>query len=128
MYILYCLKPATQGNVLIVPKRHVEIFNQLESPELEEFHLLCKELSEAFHFVYDKDNYLIVQKNGKGAGQTVDHVHFHIVPFHESSDPSKVMHRVFNYRKALNEKEMQENCLKLRAYFSREEEKEANPF
>lgn len=63
-------KPIVQGHRLIVPKRHVERFEQLSDQEL----LAVKKLIVGLKI----PSYWILQKNG--LMQSVPHVHFHLLP------------------------------------------------
>jgi histidine triad (HIT) family protein len=73
---LLTYKPITSGHVLIVPKRHVERFEDLTAAEMVEIQALIQKI-DAYH---QHKDYLILQKNGWHAGQTVPHVHFHYIP------------------------------------------------
>lgn len=78
--VLYCLTPLTEGNVLVIPKRHVEGFENLSSSEMEEIRSLIAELPLAFQKAYGTTDYFIMQKNGVLAGQSESHLHFHVFP------------------------------------------------
>jgi len=86
--------PQTPGHTLLIPKYDTEdIFNLPE----EYFTFLMdakKRIARAIKKAYEPTGVMIMQLNGKEAGQTVFHLHFHIIPrkdglnykFH-SSDP-----------------------------------------
>jgi len=71
--VRHTYKPVVEGHVLVIPNRHVERFEELTPEELEEMGTLVKQ----FH---GDGDYLLVQKNGKKAGQSVPHVHIHVIP------------------------------------------------
>ena len=86
--------PQTPGHTLLIPKYGTEdIFNL---PEEYFIHLMDakKRIAKAIKNAYEPTGVMIMQLNGKEAGQTVFHLHFHIIPrkdglnykFH-SSDP-----------------------------------------
>ena len=86
--------PQTPGHTLLIPKYDTEdIFNL---PEDYFIHLMDakKRIARAIKKAYEPTGVMIMQLNGKEAGQTVFHLHFHIIPrkdglnykFH-SSDP-----------------------------------------
>ena len=101
---LYCLTPATKGNILIIPKRHIERFDQLTIEELQAFQREVYFFSKVFTFFYQIPEFVIIQKNGKNAGQSVAHLHFHMIP---ASRPFKeIVHDAFHFRKKLSDKEM----------------------
>lgn len=72
--------PISPGHTLIIPKRHVGSFFELESKE--RFELLA--LLDTAKLVLDKEfspqGYNIGINDGPAAGQTVLHLHIHLVP------------------------------------------------
>jgi diadenosine tetraphosphate (Ap4A) HIT family hydrolase len=72
--------PVSPGHTLIIPRRHVATF--FEATDAEQAALLCslktaKTLIEAHH---QPDGYNIGVNNGAAAGQTVPHLHIHLIP------------------------------------------------
>lgn len=80
VYVLYDYKPIIRGHCLVIPKRHVEHFQNLTAEELLDAHAAIGTLFEAAQKAYDASSYILLQKNGKAAGQSVPHVHFHFFP------------------------------------------------
>ena len=72
--------PQTPGHTLLIPKYDTEdIFNLPE----EYFTFLMdakKRIARAIKKAYEPTGVMIMQLNGKEAGQTVFHLHFHIIP------------------------------------------------
>lgn len=73
-------KPALNGHVLIIPKRHVERFEDLSTEETSEISEAIKKIDGAVRNSFGYQDYVLLQKNGAMAGQTVPHVHFHYLP------------------------------------------------
>ena len=73
-------KPAVQGHMLIIPNRHVERFEDLSSEELLEMDSLIIQVNSMEQKIFGNEGYLLLQKNGKEAGQSVPHVHIHYYP------------------------------------------------
>ena len=72
--------PQTPGHTLLIPKYDTEdIFNL---PEDYFIHLMDakKRIARAIKNAYEPTGVMIMQLNGKEAGQTVFHLHFHIIP------------------------------------------------
>lgn len=73
--------PQTRGHLLVVPK-NVRARNFLELPEervaplLQTVHRLTKAATAALK----PDGVTVTQFNGEDAGQTIFHLHFHIIP------------------------------------------------
>lgn len=77
---LYDYKPIIRGHCLIMPKRHVSQMQEMTENELISTQEAIRKLFLAAQKSYQSDSYLILQKNGKAAGQSVPHVHFHFFP------------------------------------------------
>jgi len=73
--ILATNKPVVAGHLLVIAKRHVERFEDLKEEEMVEMLALIRKINSVAH-----TGYLILQKNGKEAGQSVPHVHIHYIP------------------------------------------------
>ncbi len=73
-------KPAVSGHVLIIPERHVERFEELSADELASIGEAIKEVDLIVRRAFGNTDYLLLQKNGRGVGQSVPHVHFHYLP------------------------------------------------
>jgi len=77
---LFNYRPVLEGHVLILPKRHVERLEDLTTEEFIEIKEAITKIHTAAKNVYGKNDYLLIIQNGKDAGQTVPHVHFHLIP------------------------------------------------
>ena len=80
VYAFYDIAPMAPVHVLIVPKMHISSVNEVTSENsavishiYEVAAQLAKELGVA------EDGYRIVTNCGKNAGQTVFHLHFHLL-------------------------------------------------
>lgn len=73
-------KPAVPGHVLVIPERHVERFEELTSEEIAALGEVIKKVDVVVRRVFGYEDYVLLQKNGIGAGQSVPHVHFHYLP------------------------------------------------
>ena len=78
--VLYTHKPVTEGHCLIIPKRHVERFEELSEQEaIQLFHAVQK-VDQAVEKTLGTRPYILLQKNGSQVGQSVPHVHVHYIP------------------------------------------------
>ncbi len=72
--------PATRGHVLILPRRHVEdlygLPSELAHPLMDVLLRVARSIQRALR----PDGLNVIQSNGAAAGQTVNHLHFHLVP------------------------------------------------
>lgn len=79
-YALLNYKPAVPGHMMIIPKRHVERFEDLTSAEAAEIHAMIARVDRAEQKAFGATGYTLLQKNGAEAGQSVPHIHFHYFP------------------------------------------------
>ncbi len=74
------ISPKAPVHLLAVPKKHVSSILEIDKLDCE----VIKELMEAMSKValdmgLDKEGFRIVTNTGIGAGQSVNHLHFHIL-------------------------------------------------
>ena len=79
-FVIYNIKPVLPGHSLIIPKRHVVTWENLTSEEITEIGLLSKALYQVLREAFGSEGYNLVVQDGKGTGQTVPHVHMHVIP------------------------------------------------
>ena len=81
--------PVSKGHSLIIPKRHVQSFFDLESVEKVEIFQALDDAKHALDREFSPAGYNVGINDGKCAGQTIPHVHVHLIPRYEgdSSDP-----------------------------------------
>lgn len=110
---LYTHKPVMPGHCLIIPKRHAERFEQLTDEEAASISRVIKKVDQAATKVFTRASYLLLQKNGAEAGQTVPHVHFHYFPRQAGDDSSlKFLAKMYiaNLKKPIASAEMKDIC------------------
>lgn len=74
------VNPQAPVHLLVVPKRHIaEIHSMTESDRELVGHLFFTAKKIADEKVLDTKGYRLVINNGAGAGQTVFHIHLHIL-------------------------------------------------
>ena len=74
------VNPAARGHVIILPKKHAENIFELEEAEAAKVFPIAKKIATALMKTYHCDGVNILQNNGEAAGQTVFHLHVHVVP------------------------------------------------
>ncbi len=74
------INPFAKGHTLVIPKAHSE--GLLDTPDevLAAVIARVKKVAAQIKERLGCDGFNILQNNGEAAGQTVKHVHFHIVP------------------------------------------------
>ena len=86
------INPFSEGHTLVIPKAHTT--GLLDTPDETLAALLARVKKVAAHIktALGCDGFHILQNNGAAAGQTVGHIHFHIVPRREG-DPIEFANR-----------------------------------
>jgi histidine triad (HIT) family protein len=75
--------PEADGHVLVVPKEPAENILDLSSNGMAAMMATVQKVAQAVDKALKPDGILLKQYNRAPAGQSVFHVHFHIVPRHE---------------------------------------------
>ncbi|GFR48626.1 hypothetical protein Agub_g10541, partial [Astrephomene gubernaculifera] len=74
------LKPVVPGHVLVSPKRQVKRFADLSPEEVSDLWLLAQRIGRVVEGRYGAQSLTLAIQDGPMAGQTVPHVHIHILP------------------------------------------------
>ena len=72
--------PVSKGHTLIIPRRHVASFFETTDEERQAMLKLLDEAKAMLDREHKPDGYNIGINNGAAAGQTVMHVHMHLIP------------------------------------------------
>ncbi len=72
--------PVSPGHCLVIPKRHIQTFFESSAEENMEFHQLIQHAKKWVEENHKPDAYNIGCNNGVAAGQSVFHLHIHIIP------------------------------------------------
>jgi diadenosine tetraphosphate (Ap4A) HIT family hydrolase len=81
--------PVSPGHTLIIPKRHVESFFEVTDAERTDLMSLLVAARDDLDREYHPAGYNIGINDGAAAGQTVPHLHIHLIPRHagDRDDP-----------------------------------------
>lgn len=81
--------PVSSGHTLIIPHRHVGSFFELSRPERDDLFDLLDQAKLVLDREFKPDAYNIGINDGPAAGQTVPHLHIHLIPRFEGdmADP-----------------------------------------
>ncbi len=73
--------PVSPGHMLLIPRRHVASFRELTPEEWADIHGLARQLcSEIQTGSPDVQGFNLGINDGRAAGQTIPHVHVHLIP------------------------------------------------
>jgi bis(5'-adenosyl)-triphosphatase len=79
-YAIYNIAPVFPGHSLIIPKKHIESVLNLSEEQLVEMTLFSVKVTRLLLNVFKTDGFNWSVQDNETAGQTIAHVHFHIVP------------------------------------------------
>jgi diadenosine tetraphosphate (Ap4A) HIT family hydrolase len=72
--------PISGGHTLIIPRRHVKSFFELTEDEVVAVHQLLRRMKDRLDETLKPGGYNLGVNVGAVAGQTVAHVHVHLIP------------------------------------------------
>ena len=78
--VIMDISPASEGHMIILPKEHAANVYELSDATASKIYVLAKKLATALKDELDCDGINILQNNGEAAGQTVFHLHVHVIP------------------------------------------------
>ena len=79
-FAIYDDFPVSEGHVLIIPKRHVADYFSLTEDEVMAIQIMLRELKAQLDADLSPDGYNVGINVNEAAGQTVFHVHVHLIP------------------------------------------------
>lgn len=74
------LNPATKGHTLVIPNSHRADITELTVDESRKLGEAVQRVASAVYTSFAPDGLNVIQSNGEAATQTVEHVHFHVLP------------------------------------------------
>lgn len=88
-YARYDKTPVSPGHLLIIPKRHFKSIFDATNTEYDALWNLIKTARSFLDTKFSPDGYNIGINDGSAAGQTIMHLHIHLIPryFGDTKDP-----------------------------------------
>ena len=74
------IEPAAPTHIIVIPKEHIESLNHIVDRHKEilgHIHLCISKIAKNLEI--DKKGFRVVNNCGEFGGQTVDHIHFHLL-------------------------------------------------
>lgn len=78
--VIFDISPASFGHAIILPKTHGADLFDISEETASKIFVIAKKTAAALKKVLKCDGVNILQNNGEAAGQTVFHLHVHIIP------------------------------------------------
>lgn len=79
-YAFVNIKPVVPGHVLVAPMRTMERFEDMSNEEVNDLFCTAKKISSVVKKHFNATSMTLAIQDGPDAGQTVKHVHMHILP------------------------------------------------
>jgi diadenosine tetraphosphate (Ap4A) HIT family hydrolase len=79
-FAAYDRHPASEGHFLVIPYRHFASYFDINDEEREDLWSLVARGREMVDEKYHPDGYNIGINVGKWAGQSIPHLHIHVIP------------------------------------------------
>lgn len=76
----YNIAPILPGHSLLIPNNHYESLFELSDDELGEMMVFARKITSVLKTVFSCDGFDWTIQDGASAGQTVPHLHLHIIP------------------------------------------------
>ena len=102
------ISPVNIGHTLVIPKKHCKNLLDCDDETLYKLNKAVKKISKAVYKSTNAEGFNIGVNNFSGAGQIVEHLHFHIMPRHKN-DGFKLWEG-----KHVEDKHLKETSLKIR--------------
>lgn len=84
---IYNIAPILPGHSLVIPKEHHQSVLELEEAKLCEMMLFSQKIIKLLGKAFQREAFDWTIQDGKAAGQTVMHLHAHIIPRQEGDFP-----------------------------------------
>ena len=78
--VIFDISPASKGHAIILPKKHAANIFEISEEDASKIYVVAKKVATALSEELQCDGINILQNNGETAGQSVFHLHMHIIP------------------------------------------------
>lgn len=79
-FVFMDIMPQNDGHTLVIPKEPATDLLSLSDESAQSLAIMVKKVAIAVKAAMQADGITIFQLNGAAAGQTVPHIHFHVLP------------------------------------------------
>ncbi len=87
------IHPLAPGHTMVIPKVHASTLADLPKEEIEPVFKMVRDISKEIGHALGTDSFTIGINQGQASGQTVDHLHVHVIP-RFPDDGGKSVHSV----------------------------------
>ena len=118
-YVLCNIRPANKGQCIVIPKNHVSNIRELSKEEAGNLLKTVKFISSRLKEHLNPDGFNYGFNEGEHSGQTIEHLHFHIMPrfVNDNLPEFHLFHRNPLAKKNLSEEKLKPLIEELRKLF-----------
>lgn len=80
------ISQVTKGHTLVIPKKHVQDLFELDPTDAKEIFEVISKVAKQIDSTYSPLGLNLINNNREFAGQTVFHLHFHLIPRYNNED------------------------------------------
>lgn len=82
--VILDISPASKGHAIILPKSHAANLYELSDEDASRILVVAKKVATVMQDILHCDGLNVLQNNGEAAGQSVFHLHVHLIPRYEN--------------------------------------------
>lgn len=97
------ISQVTKGHCLVMPKKHYRNIMECDSATLQHLIAVCQQLAVSICTKLNAAGCNILCNTNEVAGQSVDHLHFHIIPRYSKDDNLTIAFKPAAYDYDLNQ-------------------------
>ena len=80
VFAFHDINPQAPTHVLVIPRKHISTLDDLDDDDASTIGITLVRVAEIARDLHlNKEGYRVVANNGEAAGQTVFHIHFHLL-------------------------------------------------
>lgn len=80
------IAPAAKGHVLLLPKKHCANLFEIDDVTASKALSVASKIAKAQKTAFNADGINLLQNNGEAAGQSVFHLHIHLIPRYDNDN------------------------------------------
>ncbi len=80
------ISQVTYGHTIIMPKKHVENVLDADDDTISKCTIAAKKVASMIQKNTNAKGFNVLNNCGEAAGQTVNHLHFHVIPRYDEND------------------------------------------
>ncbi|MBM7554124.1 HIT family protein [Thalassobacillus pellis] len=89
VYAFLDISQVTKGHTLVIPKHHTKNVYETDEQTAEKLFARIPKIASAIKSTYNPIGLNVLNNNGEAAGQSVFHIHIHLIPRYGSDDGFK---------------------------------------